>query len=249
VNARFYVPTACSSGHTVTLPEAEAQHLTRVLRLKAGDSVRVFNGRGLEFHAVIESASNRVVTVRLHDPCAAAPEPRVAVTLVQAILKGDSMDGVVRDAVMMGVAAIQPLVTARTETSLAAVRRGHRRERWERVAVASAKQCGRAVVPVVLEPRPFDELPGAVAAGELPGPAFMLVEPSASVWAARLGDLDPAAPREATVVVGPEGGWTPEEVSRGSATCRLVTLGSRTLRADAAALVGLAALFERWGEF
>ncbi|HXH25175.1 MAG TPA: 16S rRNA (uracil(1498)-N(3))-methyltransferase [Vicinamibacterales bacterium] len=249
MNARFYVPTARTPGHTVTLPEAEAQHLTRVLRLKAGDPVRVFNGRGLEFHAVIESASKRAVTVRIHDPCAAAPEPRVAVTLAQAVLKGDSMDEVVRDAVMMGVAAIQPLVSARAETTLGAVRRGRRRERWERIAVASAKQCGRAVVPVVLEPRPFDELPGAVAARELPGPAFMLVEPAASLEAARLGDLEAAAPQEATVIVGPEGGWTPEEVSRASTACGLVTLGGRTLRADAAALVALAALFQRWGEF
>ena len=76
-------------------------------------------------------------------------------TLAQAVLKGDKMDDVVRDAVMMGVAAIQPIVTARSEVTRAALERGHRRERWQRVAVSSAKQCGRAVVPAVLEPVAF----------------------------------------------------------------------------------------------
>jgi 16S rRNA (uracil1498-N3)-methyltransferase len=83
----------------------------------------------------------------------------------------------------------------------------------------------------------------------LPGPGVMLVEPSASGDALTLTDLADQRPRETTVLVGPEGGWTPEEVEQGSAACRLVTLGARTLRADAVALVALTALFATWGEF
>ena len=80
------------------------------------------------------------------------PEPCVAVTLGQAVLKGDKMDDVVRDAVMLGVADVLPVVSARSETTLAALRKARRVERWQRIAISSAKQCGRAVVPTVHEP-------------------------------------------------------------------------------------------------
>jgi 16S rRNA (uracil1498-N3)-methyltransferase len=168
----------------------------------------------------------------------------VAVTLAQAVLKGDKMDDVVRDAVMLGVAAIQPIVTARTEISAAALTRGRRRERWERIAVSAAKQCGRAVVPAILEPQSFPPPSESL----LPAPVFVLVEPGVSSGLA-LGDLDAQIPRHATLVVGPEGGWTADEVEAASALGSLVTLGGRTLRADAMALVALSALFTRWREF
>jgi 16S rRNA (uracil1498-N3)-methyltransferase len=158
------------------------------------------------------------------------------------------MDAVVRDAVMMGVAAIQPVVTARSEVTLSSLRRGSRRDRWERIAVSSAKQCGRAVVPAILEPRPFEEVTASLVAVTLPRPGFMLVEPAAAIEAISLSDLDATPPREATVLVGPEGGWTAEEVAAGSAVSRPVVLGSRTFRADAVAVVALTALFTRWGE-
>ena len=178
----------------------------------------------------------------------AVPEARIAVTLAQAVLKGDKMDGVVRDAVMMGVAAIQPMVTARSEVTLAALRRGHRQERWQRIAVSSAKQCGRAVVPPILAPRTFESVARSLADMTLPGPGLIFVEPSASADALSLGDLDLTAPRETTVLIGPEGGWTSEEIALGSTACRLVTLGARTLRADAMAMVALTALFAHWRE-
>jgi 16S rRNA (uracil1498-N3)-methyltransferase len=176
------------------------------------------------------------------------PEARVAVTLAQAVLKGDKMDEVVRDAVMMGVAAIQPMVTARSEVTLASIQRGHRQERWQRIAVSSAKQCGRAVVPAILGPRAFEAVAASLADMTLPGPGLMFVEPSSSGDALSPGDLDATPPRETTVLVGPEGGWTPEEIERASTVGRLVTLGSRTLRADAMAIVALAALFAVWRE-
>jgi len=236
-------------GDRIALPPEEGEHLTRVLRLGAGARVRVFDGRGHEFAAVVDDASRGEVRVRIGDSVAAAPEPRVAITLAQAILKGDKMDDIVRDAVMMGVAAIQPMVSARTEAPIAALDRGRRRERWERIAIASVKQCGRAVIPPVAERQTFEDVLKAVAAMRLPTPALMLVEPGASPDALPLGDLALDAPLEATVLIGPEGGWTSEEIDSGSAACRLITLGARTLRADAMPLIAVAALFARWKEF
>jgi 16S rRNA (uracil1498-N3)-methyltransferase len=179
----------------------------------------------------------------------AAPEARVAITLAQAVLKADKMDDVVRDAVMIGVTAVQPLITARTEVSRAARERGARRDRWQRIAISSAKQCGRAVVPHILEVQTFDAALQSISGLRLPGPALMLVEPRAAGQPASIGDLDMTPPREATILVGPEGGWTDEEVASAATSCRTVTLGARTLRADAVAVIAVAALFTRWREF
>ena len=181
--------------------------------------------------------------------CDAAPEARVAVTVIQAVLKSDKMDDVVRDAVMLGATAIQPVITARTETTRAALERGRRRERWERVAVSSAKQCGRAVVPAIHEPESFEAIMALIDERQLPGPALMLVEPEASAETASLSDIEGPPPREASLLAGPEGGWTPDEIAAASGRCRLTTLGGRTIRGDAMALVAMAALFAKWGEY
>lgn len=245
MDARFYAPGA-ASGVRVLLPEVEAQHLTRVLRMKAGDTIRVFDGRGREFEALVDRVEKTevavVVGVRRVAP---AREARVMVTLAPAVLKSDKMDALVRDAVMMGAAAIQPVVTARSEISLAALERKHARERWERIAIASTKQCGRAVVPPVLEPLEFDD----VFDGGAIGSAFMLVEPSATEKVLPLAALPPEIPMEASVFTGPEGGWTPDEIDRAAAVAHLVTMGSRTFRADAMAVIALAAFFTLWKEF
>ena len=223
----------------IELPEDEAQHLVRVLRLSVGDRIRVFNGRGDEWWATVDDAGTRGVRARLHEPSRPAPEARVPITLAVAVLKGDKMDGIVRDAVMMGVTAVVPLVTARTEIARAAVERGDRVARWHRIAVASAKQCGRAVVPDV---RPVARLDDVLHEGPS---SVMLVEPSVSDAARPVRDV-PAMDR-ATLLVGPEGGWAPDEVAAAvDRKAVLVTLGPRTLRADAVPIVALTALRVHW---
>ena len=165
--------------------------------------------------------------MRLGDAREPAPEPRLQVTLAQAVLKGDKMDDVVRDAVMIGAAAIRPILTARTETTVAILEKGRRQERWERVAISSAKQCGRAIVPPILEPVTFDAFIAFLLAKWLAGPALMLVEPGATKAAVTFAELDVEPPKAATVLVGPEGGWTPEEIEAAEAACRRVTMGGR----------------------
>jgi 16S rRNA (uracil1498-N3)-methyltransferase len=247
---RVYAPEARTTGDQVALSEEEAEHLTRVLRLRAGAAVRVFDGRGHEFEALIARAAKQRVEVSIgeaREP--SASEPHTAVTLAQAALKGDKMDDVVRNAVMMGVAAIQPIVTARSEVSLESLARGRRRDRWERIAIASAKQCGRAVVPPVLKPCNLASVLDSIVQRTAPGSGLMLVEPSAETAdALTLADLEPEGPWDTTLLVGPEGGWTAEEISDAAHACRFLRLGSRTLRADATPLVALAALWARWGE-
>jgi 16S rRNA (uracil1498-N3)-methyltransferase len=141
----------------------------------------------------------------------------------------------------MGVAAIQPIFSARAESSVATLARGRRRERWERIAVSSAKQCGRALVPPILEPKRLEDV-------ALPPPLFVLVEPGVASGLA-LGESEIPAAGQASVLIGPEGGWTSEELQHAATIGLLITLGGRTLRADAMALVAMAALFARWGEY
>ena len=249
MKARFHAPKAQAPGDVVSLPVDEAEHLTRVLRLKPGDVVRVFNGRGGEFDAIVEQAGKNGALVRVGTAQRPAPEARVAITLAQAALKGDKMDDVVRDTVMLGVARIQPIVTAHAEVTGASLARSQRRDRWQRIAISAAKQCGRATVPQILEPLDFGDLVEALANITLPRPALMLVEPGAGADATRLSELDVSPQRAATVIIGPEGGWSGRELEQGASVGRLVTLGGRTLRADAMPIVALAALFTIWGEF
>jgi 16S rRNA (uracil1498-N3)-methyltransferase len=228
----------------VTLPRDEGEHLTRVLRLGAGDMVHVFDGRGQEFLARVVTAVRRDVRVQLLSRAEAAAEPQVSLTLAQAVLKGDKMDDVVRDAVMLGACAIQPIVTKRTETTVAALMKGARLDRWKRIALASVKQSRRAVVPEIRMPLTLETLLDEPASAL----RMMLVEPSASA------EVEPVAvlqreptPADATLFVGPEGGWTePEWSAAASRGIRLITLGPRTLRADAVAIAALSVVTFIW---
>jgi 16S rRNA (uracil1498-N3)-methyltransferase len=243
---RFFAPALDPGDERATLPREEAEHLTRVLRMGAGDAVAVFDGRGNEFLATVTAAARRDVTVQIVARREPARESPVAVTLAQAVLKGDKMDDVIRDAVMLGVTAIQPVVTRRSETTVAALLRGARVERWARVALASVKQSGRAVVPDIRTPLAFetclDEPP--------PDLGLMLVEPAAAVDVAPIASLRAGAPpRDATVWIGPEGGWDSREIEAGRLRgLRLLSLGARTLRADAVPIAALSILAFLWEE-
>jgi 16S rRNA (uracil1498-N3)-methyltransferase len=243
---RFYAPDLDPAQSIVALPADEAQHLTRVLRLTAGAIVAVFDGKGKEFSARVESARRDHVNLEILEPRQPAQESTLAITLAQAVLKGDKMDDVVRDAVMLGVADIRPVVSARTETSLAAMKKAKRAQRWRRIAVASAKQCGRAVVPQVEEPVALAEF---VRSAPLAAMKLALVEPSQPRGeSVEILKANPR-PQAAIMVVGPEGGWKPDELEQFSGGgFRLVTLGSRTLRAEAVPLAALALLQFIWGD-
>ena len=243
---RFFAPSLDPGDETTTLPREEAEHLTRVLRLGAGDTVAVFDGRGHEFVARVASAVRREVQLQIVSRIEPVAESAVALTLAQAVLKGDKMDDVIRDAVMLGVSAIQPIVTKRSETTIAALLKGARIERWTRVALASVKQSRRAVLPEIRLPLMLD-----MALQEPPTELrLMLVEPSASVEVEAMSALQGAtAPADATLFVGPEGGWAAEEWTAAAASgVRLMSLGARTLRADAVPIAAISVLQFLWDQ-
>lgn len=248
---RFFAPALDPGDDTVVLPRAEAEHLTRVLRLSVGDTVNVFDGRGHEWLARVIGAARREATLQLLSRVEPAAESPVAITLAQAVLKGDKMDDVVRDAVMLGAAAIQPIVTVRTETTVAALMRGARLDRWRRVALASVKQSGRAVLPEIRTPLMLEDWLG----DPRPAMTLMLVEPRIRQTPdAPERAMDSLAflrglpvPPDAAILVGPEGGWTDADLDMATGRgIRLATLGPRTLRADAVPIAALSVLHFLW---
>lgn len=241
---RFFAPSFDPGDETTQLPREEAEHLIRVLRIGPGDTVAIFDGRGQEFLARVVTAERRDVRLQLLSRVTPAPEPTVPLTLVQAVIKGEKMDDIVRDAVMLGVAAIQPVVTSRTEMTVAALGRAGRVDRWKRVALASVKQSRRAVLPDVRGPLTFDTW----LADPRPATTLMLVEPNAGAPVEPLSVLrDQPVPLEAVIMVGPEGGWTETECAAARAGgIRLVTLGHRTLRADAVPVAAISVLQFLW---
>jgi len=247
MHPRFHAPRIDPDNPLVELPPDEAEHLVTVLRLRAGDSVRVFDGQGHEFLARIESTGRRAARVRLLEPLEATRELSVRITLAPVVLKGEKVDPVIRDATMLGVARLQPIVSARSEVSTSAVRRSHRVDRWRRIALSSAKQCGRAFVPTVEPPLDLEAFIETDTA-EL---KLILMEPAGAASSEEsLASLEARpAPATSSLLIGPEGGWTVGEIAQACQHGFLpLTLGTLTLRADAAPLVALSVLLFAWGE-
>ena len=241
---RFHVPDVTAASDRVELPEDEAEHLVRVLRLGVGDEVDIFDGRGGLWRAEVVQVGKKAAAVRPLEPGRPASELAIGLTLVVSVLKGDKMDNVVRDAVMLGVTGVRPIVSERSEVGLAAMARSSRIARWQRIAVSSAKQCGRAVVPPIREAVPIDSYWQEKAVGA----RIMCVEP-ASALGDVIGVQAVRRPAAADVIVGPEGGWSMSEVAAAhDSGAILVSLGGRTLRADAVPIVALTALLTTWGE-
>lgn len=242
---RLYVPSMSAGLERVGLPADEAHHVTRVLRLATGAAVRIFDGRGREWNGHLETGAKRgESSVIVEGDATPVPEPKVAVTLAIGVLKGDQMDGVVRDATALGVSAIVPMETAHVTVPPRAWQSGAAVERWQRVAVAAAKQCGRAVVPAVL---PVATLENVLATRA--DTMWLCAEPEKS-GPVVISSGNYARPHfsSALVLVGPEGGWADREIElvRGAGG-EVLRLGPRTLRAELAPIVALSALWTKWG--
>jgi 16S rRNA (uracil1498-N3)-methyltransferase len=242
VPPRFFAPELSVASGEVVLPPGESLHLARVLRLQSGAPVEVFDGRGLLREAVVSRASPSASVVVPGAHLDAAPEAPAAIVVVQALLKGDAMDAVVRDATVLGAVEVRPLIAARSNVPARAASAAH--ERWERIAIAAAKQCGRAVLPRIAPAASMaDVLAGAHADTPI---RLWLTEPGAS-----RGDSAslPLPPRGVSLAIGPEGGWTPDEVSAArDAGWSAWTLAPVTLRAEQVTLAALSVLRYTWDD-
>ena len=141
---RFHCPLPLAVGATIELPGAAAHHALRVLRLKPGDPITLFNGEGGEFAATLERADARAAVASIAEWRDIERESPLAVTVVQGLASGERMDYALQKAVELGVAAVQPVMTTRSVTRLDAARAEKRLAHWRQVAIAACEQCGPA---------------------------------------------------------------------------------------------------------
>lgn len=245
---RFYAPRIAfaADGQTVTLSTDEGRHARDVLRLARGDEVFVFDGDGREYRCAIDDPETRPMTLRVIEQTEATkPESPLALTLAVALLKGEKFDFVVQKATELGVASLQPLITARADVRIREPEDARRKvERWQRIALEAAKQCGRARLMQVIPPVDLNEFFGSVAGVEW---RVMFTERDGGAFEAAF-ETEPEV-KKTIVMVGSEGGWTDDEIGRARANgWKLVTLGGRTMRAETAAIAVATLLQHRFGD-
>ncbi len=239
--SRLFVTQALAPEAEIELSGQAAHYLQRVLKLRMGDALVLFNGDGADYAGSLALVSKSRVLIALHARLPAVPESKLQITLAQAIGKGDRMDYALQKATELGVTAIQPLFTKRTEVRLQGERLERRMAHWLGTLRAACEQCGRAVVPELLPARTLDQWQASD-----PSAVRLVLTPEAS---SSLGELRPPT-GPITVLIGPEGGFAEEEIRQLKlAACQTIRLGPRVLRTESAGPAVLAALQTLWGDF
>jgi len=239
--SRIYISRQLTVGDTVELKDQAAHYLTRVLRLAVGDAVTLFNGNGKDYSGEVRKIDRKTVRVGLLGKQAPGTESPLKITLVQAISRGERMDYTVQKAAELGVYAIQPIFTSRVAVRLDDKRRIKRLSHWRGVVTSACEQSGRAMVPQVYEPLTLvDWLKVEDDTRRL------VLNPDAG---SKLSDCKITADA-VSVLVGPEGGFSEEEIDLVTANgVDSVSLGPRIFRTESAGPAALAVLQVIAGDF
>lgn len=234
---RFYAPRENFNQDKITLSLEETRHLRDVLRLRAGERVRVFDGEGREFScAIVNIAKKETLLEIIEETAPAAPESDLDMTLAVALLKGEKFDLVVQKAVELGVTRLVPLTTKRADVKLKDADK--KTERWGKIALEACKQSGRARLMQIVPPKDFEKFVKAadgakILFAERGGESFSAIEPGKKI----------------TALVGSEGGWDASEIESAAARgFQIITLGGRILRAETAAVTVAAILQNNFGD-
>jgi len=237
---RIHCDLRLGPGAQFSLSAEAAQHVGKALRLKAGDTIVVFDGRGGEYEATLTRMDKERVDVKVGSWRDVELEPPLKLGLVQGLPEADKMDWIIQKAVELGAAWIQPIVCDRSVVRLSGERAARREAHWRRVTIAACEQCGRNRVPEVRPTLGFQ--------------SWIAVPAEVPRWVLAPGSEPIASkprPGEALeILVGPEGGLSEREqelaLSQGA---QPVALGPRVLRAETAPLAALAAVHALWGDF
>jgi len=239
--SRVYCETELVAGTEVALPSSAANHVARVLRLRTGAPLIAFDGGGRDFHCEIVAVEGARVRVRVGEAAEGRRESPLAVTLVQAVSRGERMDLTLQKATELGVRTVVPVFSTRSVVRLDERQAVAKLRHWQAVVTSACEQSGRSVLPRVQGP-----LDLARYLAESPNDGLRLVpNPGAPESLAGLAD----APERVELLIGPEGGFEDSELDAASrAGFRPVRLGPRVLRTETAGIVALAVLQARWGD-
>ena len=235
---RFYLPPAACQGDKLVLTHREAHHAAHVLRLHPGDEVTVLDGAGTRLTCAVKNLSRKTIelSVRLRQKI---PRPPFEITLLQAIVKGKTMETIVEKATELGASRVVPLITERVVSQLDAQRSDSKHEKWQLTAIESIKQCGSPWLPQIDAPKRLHEILKEAGSFDVAFVASLRGGSHIRQW------LEPLRipPRSACVWIGPEGDFTNPELDAIEASgAKPITLGPLVLRADTAAIASLAVL-------
>jgi len=246
---RIYQPVPLASGQTIELDAQATVHLTKVLRLRAGDAVVLFNGEESdngedgEFTARVSAVGRRSVMIDIGEFVVRSLESPLELVLLQGISRGERMDYTVQKAVELGVSRIVPVLTERTMVNLKGDRQEKRCAHWQKVVNGACEQSGRNRVPTVTAVKSFTAaIAGVAEAGSLK----LVLHHRAGTGLAKS-----AIPRGAvSLLVGPEGGLSAQEIAAAETAGFVpLQLGPRILRTETAALAAISVLQWHWGDF
>lgn len=233
---RLYAPPENFASEKVVLDAEETIHLSKVLRVRQGERVNVFDGEGNEFSCIFCEVKNRQAILEVIEKCEpTAPESNLQLELAVGLLKGEKFDFVVQKAVELGVKSLTPLITVRSEVKP----NKSKQDRWRKIVIQASKQCGRAYLMKVTPVTCFSEF---IRDGVSKNPILFSERGGASLLAVKSSS-------EITAIIGSEGGWDEKELElakdRG---IQIVTLKGRILRAETAAIAVTAILQNRFGD-
>ncbi len=239
---RVHVTVPLQVGKRIAVEGTAANHITRVLRLRSGEPLTVFNGNGTEYSATILEFHKDAVMVEVKSEQAPRRESPLPLTLAQGISRGERMDWILQKATELGASRIVPMFTERSVVRLDARQAERKLQHWRAIAIAACEQCGRNVLPEVAHPTDILEFLGS---GLGPQTTRLLLSPASDV------SIDEVKAETAgiTVLIGPEGGLTDTEhavATRSGFTA--VRMGPRVLRTETAAVAALTILQHRFGD-
>lgn len=241
----FYTVPSNIAGDSLILTGSEARHIRDVLRFKKGDAIMVADGLGNCFRCEIWQISTTAVTCRIYNIIRHFGEPHHFVTLAAGLSTGFKFDDVVQSATELGVSRFYPLITAKSKIKILEEKRQDVKiSRWQKVALASMKQCERAYFPEI---KPFIDFKDVFAEfGEVE--MTLLFDPHhAKLNLDQLSFSD--EPETVNIIVGPESGFSPEEIELAqSKNCHIISIGPRILRTENAAPIAVALVMQKLGE-
>ena len=239
-NPRIFCEQPLQADSSITLPDSAANHVGRVLRMKAGEPLILFNGTGGAWQGAVESMSKKAVTVKLSSFIAADAQSPLTIELGQSLSRGERMDYVIQKATEVGVTSITPLWSERCEVKLKTERLDKRRQHWQKVAISACEQSGRNIIPTINAPMKMEQWLSSRKTQ-----LNVVLHHRASK---KLSDFAPA--NSISLLIGPEGGLTSYEIELAERQqFNALALGPRVLRTETAPVVAISLLQYLWGDY